>query len=110
MHGEREYRVYMNGFIPGFAYLGLTDKTLDVPRKLQPAVVAEGSVALAGRQTGIYPAAITGGWRVIGRAPLVMFDPTRHPAALLRPGMLVRFHPIDLNTFQQIHYHGAADH
>lgn len=110
IHCETEYRVYMNGFIPGFSYLGLTDKAIEVPRRQDPVVVPAGSVALAGRQTGIYPATITGGWQVIGRTPLVMFDPARKPAVLLRPGMLVRFQPIDMDTFQHWQSHGTADH
>lgn len=110
LHSETEYRVYMNGFIPGFAYLGLTNKAIDVPRRPEPVVVAKGSVAIAGRQTGIYPATITGGWQVIGRTPVVMFDPARDPAVLLRTGMRVRFRPIDLDSFLQFRTDGLADH
>jgi KipI family sensor histidine kinase inhibitor len=110
LHCETEYRVYMNGFIPGFAYLGLTNKAIDVPRRPEPVVVARGSVAIAGRQTGIYPATITGGWQVIGRTPVVMFDPARDPAVLLRTGMRVRFRPIDLDSFLQFRTDGLADH
>jgi inhibitor of KinA len=110
LHSETEYRVYMNGFIPGFAYLGLTDKALDVPRRPEPVVVAKGSVAIAGRQTGIYPASITGGWQVIGRTPMTMFDPARDPAVLLRTGMRVRFRPIDLASYTQFRSDGLADH
>jgi inhibitor of KinA len=110
IHHETEYRVYMNGFIPGFAYLGLTNAAIDVPRRPEPTVVAKGSVAIAGRQTGIYPASITGGWRVIGRTPMVMFDPARNPAVLLRTGMRVRFRPIDLDSYTQQCADGPADH
>jgi inhibitor of KinA len=110
MHSGIDYRVYMNGFIPGFAYLGSTHEAIEVPRRRQPVVVAEGSVAIAGRQTGIYPASITGGWQVIGRTPMVMFDPTRNPAALLRTGMRVRFSPIDTDTFLRMHADGLANH
>ena len=110
MHCREEYRVYMNGFIPGFAYLGLTDKQLDVPRRQEPVLVPAGSVALAGRQTGIYPATILGGWQVIGCTPLVMFDPSREPAVLLRPGMRVRVRPIDLDRFHHWQSHGTTDY
>jgi inhibitor of KinA len=79
-HCREIYRVYMIGFIPGFPYLGLLPPALEVPRKLRPALsVTAGSVALAGRQTGIYPFTIPGGWQVIGRTPLSLFDISLDP-------------------------------
>ena len=97
------YRVYMIGFVPGFPYLGMTDPRLDVPRKLTPAMqVAPGSVAIAGRQTGIYPISTPGGWQIIGRTPLRMFDPHASDPFLLKPGMDVRFERIDLFDFEKL--------
>lgn len=91
-HTGAYYRVYFLGFVAGFPYLGglpaaLAVPRLDVPRTHVPA----GSVGIAGRQTGIYPAATPGGWRLIGRTTVSLFDPTRTPPALLRPGDRVRF-------------------
>jgi inhibitor of KinA len=103
------YRVYMIGFVPGFPYLGITDPSIEVPRKARPALsVPRGSVALAGRQTGIYPADIPGGWQVIGRTPLALFDPVAEPCSLLRAGMKVQFRPISPVEFAQMEEHGTA--
>ncbi len=91
-HTERTYRVYMLGFVPGFAYLGTTDPSIAAPRHATPRHrVAAGSVGIAGAQTGIYPLPTPGGWQIIGRTDAVLFDPTRTPAALLAPGDRVRF-------------------
>ncbi len=91
-HTQRIYRVYMLGFVPGFAYLGTTDPSIAAPRHATPRHrVAAGSVGIAGTQTGIYPLATPGGWQVIGRTDAVLFDSTRTPAALLAPGDRVRF-------------------
>ena len=89
------YTVYMMGFSPGFTYLGgllkvLATPRLPTPRKLVPA----GAVGIAGEQTGIYPIATPGGWRLIGRTPLKLFDLNCDPPVLLRPGDRVRFVPI----------------
>lgn len=91
-HAAAEYRVAMIGFSPGFPYLLGLDRALATPRLAQPrARLAAGSVAIGGTQTGIYPHAGPGGWRVIGRTPLRLFDATREPASLLQPGDRVRF-------------------
>jgi KipI family sensor histidine kinase inhibitor len=95
IHSSREYRVYMLGFAPGFAYLGDLDQRLalprrDVPRKRVPA----GSVAIAETQTAVYPSSTPGGWHLIGRTELVMFDPSRESPATLEVGDRVRFEPI----------------
>jgi inhibitor of KinA len=109
-HCSPLYRVYMIGFVPGFPYMGITDAAIEVPRKAQPAAsVPKGSVALAGRQTGIYPADIPGGWQVIGRTPLALFDPTADPCSLFRAGMTVRFTPVSLEAYTQMEKHGTAD-
>ena len=91
-HTGPEYRVALLGFVPGFAYLGQLDPSLVLPRRPTPrARVPAGSVAIAGAQTGIYPAATPGGWHLIGRTDLRMFDPARKPPALLAVGDRVRF-------------------
>jgi KipI family sensor histidine kinase inhibitor len=96
MHAARAYRVYMLGFVPGFAYMGRVDSRIAAPRHRVPRdAVAAGSVGIAGEQTGVYPISTPGGWQIIGRTDAVMFDPARTPASLLRPGDLVRFVPAE---------------
>lgn len=91
-HAGGLYRVFMLGFTPGFAYLGGMDPALAVPRRATPRVrVPAGSVGLAGVQTGIYPCESPGGWRLIGRTALPLFDPAADPPCLLQPGDEVRF-------------------
>src|SRR5262249_33523724 len=91
-HVAATYRVYFLGFLAGFPYLGGLPSELAVPRLAAPRThVPAGSVALAERQTGIYPVPSPGGWRLIGRTPLRLFDPAANPPALLRPGDRVRF-------------------
>jgi KipI family sensor histidine kinase inhibitor len=93
-HAAKRYRVYMLGFLPGFPYMAHTDPAIAAPRHATPRVrVAAGSVGIAGAQTGIYPRESPGGWQIIGRTPLAMFDPARTPPALLAPGDEVRFVP-----------------
>lgn len=95
-HAAVEYRVYMLGFLPGFPYLGLLDPSIEVARRDEPrARVPQGSIGIAGRMTGIYPAESPGGWHIIGRTPVVLFDATAPSPALLRPGDRVRFVPMD---------------
>jgi KipI family sensor histidine kinase inhibitor len=96
LHAEGTYRVFMLGFVPGFAYLGVLDARIAAPRLATPRVkVPAGSVGIAGAQTGIYPAETPGGWRLIGRTPLKPFDPARRDPFLLKPGDLVQFFPIE---------------
>lgn len=91
-HTTPVYRVFMIGFLPGYPYMAAVDASIAAPRKAAPRTrVAAGSVGIAGRQTGIYPVDSPGGWQIIGRTPLVLFDPEREPPALLMPGDLVRF-------------------
>lgn len=91
-HAAGEYRVYMLGFTPGFAYLGGLDPALAAPRLAAPRTrVPAGSVGIAGEQTGVYPCDSPGGWRLIGRTDLVLFDPACGEPCLLRPGDRVRF-------------------
>lgn len=92
LHTSTLYTVYMMGFTPGFPYLGILPQALRVPRLDVPrARVAAGSVGLAGAQTGIYPVDSPGGWRLVGRTALTLFDPQREPPFLFAPGDEVRF-------------------
>jgi KipI family sensor histidine kinase inhibitor len=94
-HSGTIYPVYMLGFSPGFVYLGGLPEEIATPRLPTPrTLVPTGSVAMAGRQTGVYPIATPGGWRLIGRTPLKLFDPQRDPPTLLRVGDQVRFVPM----------------
>lgn len=91
-HTERTYRVYMLGFVPGFAYMGRVDPSIAAPRHRVPRErVPAGSVGIAGLQTGVYPVESPGGWQLIGHTPAVMFDPARERPSLLQAGDLVRF-------------------
>jgi inhibitor of KinA len=95
MHSEKEYRVYMIGFVAGFPYLGEVANEIATPRLETPRLkVPAGSVGIAEKQTGIYPCEAPGGWRIIGRTPLKLFDLKQEPPALLNPGDSVRFKPI----------------
>jgi len=89
---SRTYRVYMLGFLPGFAYMGEVDERIAVPRKQSPRLtVPKGSVGIAGRQTGIYPQESPGGWQIIGRTSLEMFTPDVEDLCLINAGDIVRF-------------------
>jgi KipI family sensor histidine kinase inhibitor len=102
-HVSGEYRVLMMGFAPGHAYMGGLDPKLAVPRRASPrAVVPAGSVAIANEQTVVYPYAISGGWNVIGRTPMVLFDATRARPSLLWPGDRVRFRAISRARFSEL--------
>jgi len=94
-HSGTDYRVFMLGFLPGLGYLGSVDATIAAPRRGTPRVrVPAGSVGIAGRQTGIYPRESTGGWQLIGRTAVKVFDSSRTQPALLAPGDIVRFKPM----------------
>lgn len=91
-HSEAKYVVYFLGFQPGFAYMGGLPAALATPRRAEPRLsVPAGSVGIGGEQTGIYPAAAPGGWQLIGRADVALFDPARDKPSLLAPGDTVRF-------------------
>ncbi|HUQ88929.1 MAG TPA: 5-oxoprolinase subunit PxpB [Vicinamibacterales bacterium] len=95
-HSNCTYRVYMLGFVPGFAYMGRVDPSLAAPRHRVPRErVPAGSVGIAGLQTGVYPVDSPGGWQLIGHTKTVMFDPSRDQPSLLTAGDLVRFVPAD---------------
>jgi len=103
LHASVEYRVYMLGFSPGFPYLGRVPDPLAMPRLATPrAKVPAGSVGIAGSQTGIYPLESPGGWRLIGRMPLRLYDQTRPNPFLLEPGDRVRFVIIDRTEFDRL--------
>lgn len=95
-HTAHVYHVYMIGFIPGFPYMGELPKTLVTPRRETPRIqVPKGSVGLAQAQTGIYPNPSPGGWQIIGRTPVKLFDALKSPPALLEMGDRVRFYAIE---------------
>ena len=100
-HSAAVYRVYMVGFVPGFAYMASVDPRIAAPRRPVPrAAVPAGSVAIAGGQTGIYPAVTPGGWNIIGRTPVKPYDPSRPNPFLLRAGDTVRFHAVSSEAFE----------
>ncbi len=102
-HAAGDYRVLMIGFAPGHAYMGGLDAKLAVPRRATPrAVVPSGSVAIANDQTVVYPYAISGGWNVIGRTPLKVFDAGRQEPSLFASGDRVRFRAISPEEFQKL--------
>ena len=103
LHASTRYRVYMLGFSPGFPYLGLVPEQLAMPRHSTPRTkVPTGSVGIADRQTGIYPTATPGGWRLIGRTPIPIYRKTSPNPFLLRPGDSVQFKPIDRDEFDRL--------
>ena len=102
IHTAKPYRVFMNGFLPGFAYMGSVDNRIASPRHQNPRkVVPAGSVGIAGNQTGIYPLDSPGGWQLIGKTTVSLFDPLSDSPCLLQPGDEVVFYPISLDEFQQ---------
>jgi inhibitor of KinA len=99
-HSSTTYRVYMIGFTPGYPYLGEVPEEIATARRETPRVrVPKGSVGIARNQTGIYPVESPGGWQIIGRTPLILFDPQRRPPALLEAGDQVTFIPISQEEF-----------
>lgn len=103
LHRSVEYRVYLLGFSPGFPYLGIVPEPLAMPRLATPRTsVPAGSVGIAGSQTGIYPSATPGGWRLIGCTPIRLYRPTDATPFLLNPGDLVRFEPIGPEEFDRV--------
>jgi inhibitor of KinA len=102
LHTNQPFRVYMIGFVPGFAYMGTLPMALETKRKNIPRLeVPKGSVAIAGLQTGIYPATIPGGWNILGRTPINLFDKTKEPCSILQAGDLVQFQSITKEAFEQ---------
>jgi len=102
-HAASEHRVLMVGFAPGQPYIGGLDARLAVPRRATPRTrVPAGSIAIANAQTVVYPFEIAGGWNVLGRTPLRVFDPQREPPSLLAPGDRVRFVPIARAEYERL--------
>ena len=103
IHSGTEYQVYCIGFLPGFTYLGTVDPKIQIPRKASPRIqVPPGSVGIAGAQTGIYPSDSPGGWQIIGRSPMSLFDAGQSPPCEISPGDRVVFSPIHLDEFNQL--------
>jgi inhibitor of KinA len=103
LHSSVTYVVYFLGFVPGFAYLGILPEALVTPRLATPRPsVPPGSVGIADNQTGIYPLATPGGWRLIGRTPIAMFRPDRENMSYLRIGDRVRFTPVSIPEFRAL--------
>ena len=103
IHSSDVYTVYMIGFVPGFPYLGGLSEKLTTPRRQNPrAAIPAGSVGIAGQQTGIYPLETPGGWQIIGRTPLKLFDVNRQQPSLLKAGDKLKFEPVSLKEFEQI--------
>jgi inhibitor of KinA len=102
IHSADTYRVYMIGFLPGFSYLGRVDPRLVLPRKKIPVSVQAGGVGIAGMQTGIYPLNSPGGWQIIGRTPVRLFDAEMEPPVRLKTGDRVQFYPVGDAEFHRI--------
>lgn len=106
LHSNATYTVYFLGFVPGFAYLGGLPEQLATPRLATPRKsVPVGSVAIGGNQTGVYPTATPGGWRLIGKTPLKLFDPCAAHASFFELGDEVRFIPITSDEFARLAAH-----
>jgi inhibitor of KinA len=104
LHASEPYLIYMLGFSPGFPYLGGMSDQIATPRQNTPsASVAGGSVGIAGHQTGIYPVESPGGWNIIGRTPLRLYDPDAEQPILLQAGDYIRFVPINESTFDELY-------
>ena len=108
IHSGTDYLVYMLGFIPGFTYLGGMDSRIATPRLSSPrTLIPAGSVGIAGEQTGTYPSDSPGGWQIIGRTPVTMYDMSKAQVALLNAGDYVRYVPIDESEFHRIKLLGS---
>lgn len=102
-HSARDYLVYMLGFIPGFTYLGGMDESLATPRLASPRLqILPGSVGIAGSQTGIYPSVSPGGWQIIGRTPLKLYDAMKNPPVFIQAGDYIRYIPISRADYDRI--------
>ena len=100
LHSSTTYRVYMLGFLPGFAYMGMVDEKISFSRKQNPVTVEAGSIGITGKQTGIYPLRSPGGWQIIGRTPLKLFDKEKINPVLFKAGDQVQFYSISKDEFE----------
>ncbi|ASS89495.1 5-oxoprolinase subunit PxpB [Aeribacillus pallidus] len=103
IHSSSDYLIYMIGFVPGFPYLGGMDKRIAAPRKKTPrSRIPAGSIGIAGEQTGIYPLETPGGWQIIGRTPVKLYDPQKQDPILLKAGDYIRFVSITEREYEKI--------
>ena len=103
LHTAPDYKVYFLGFLPGFSYLGGLDQQLYTPRRSMPRpFIEKGSVGIGGTQTGIYPIDSPGGWNIIGKTPLDLFDPTQQPPSMINAGDFIKFQAINRTEFDLI--------
>ena len=103
LHSEKDYLVYMLGFLPGFTYLGGLEEKLHTPRLENPRVkIPAGSVGIGGSQTGVYPVDSPGGWQLIGRTPVKMYDPEKQDPILVQPGEYIHFYSITDSEYAKI--------
>ena len=102
IHTSKIYRVFMIGFLPAFAYLGELDEKIVSPRKSSPRInIEKGSIGIAGKQTGIYPLDSPGGWQIIGKTPIEMFQPENEQISFLQTGDTVQFYEINIRDFEK---------
>lgn len=105
IHSSVDYKIYMMGFLPGFVYLGGLDKRIEMPRLKTPRVkILPGAVGIGGSQTGVYPVASPGGWRLMGGTPVDFYDPNREEPILCKAGEYIRFVPITIDDYYDIRH------